>query len=497
MSGISQTDDPAGRGFGLDARMADAAWLVGAGAVLLLQAALILGHEHFVDEWQALQIAVQSPDLVALLANLHYEGHPPLWHLVLRCLSALVGPHHALPVASLLFGLATQCLILFRSPFPRWARLAIALSEPILFEYGTVSRSYTLGVMLTFAALAAWDRKRLVWLPLALLPTVEFFFGLISAALILARFGEKRIWRPGLACWVVLGLAAAWTVIPAADFVSAYDVAQDPLRRAVIWLLNLSVLAFPFQWDHGPHWNSPAPLPMFLTLWLPFLYLCFDQTRGRLPDRMSLLVFMLVFFIFFVFFYNLGIRQLMLVSVLLVALQWRHSARGEGLRWPFKIWILLGAGCGLATAAVNFAMPFNRDSRALAVIRERGLEGEHWVSVPAQHGQGISAMSGILFEGPENGCMSDFVRWNFARTVRSSPQLTRWTETALQQDGRFYLLSEVPLETGADAVLLAHIPGGYDGAQYYLYEVGPGHVEERGARPRCVPGMRPMPPAAR
>ena len=108
-------------------RIANPAWVPCVCGVVVLQIALILHHEPFVDEWQALQIAVQSPDLASMLANLRYEGHPPLWYLLLRGLAMVVGPQAALPAASLIFALASQCLILFRAPFPRWLRLALVV----------------------------------------------------------------------------------------------------------------------------------------------------------------------------------------------------------------------------------------------------------------------------------------------------------------------------------------------------------------------------------
>lgn len=95
------------------------AFAAGVAAAAVLQVALIATHDYFVDEWQAVQIAVQSPDLAALLASLRFEGHPPLWYLLLRGLAALVGPGSALAAASLLCAPTTMMLIAVRAPLPR------------------------------------------------------------------------------------------------------------------------------------------------------------------------------------------------------------------------------------------------------------------------------------------------------------------------------------------------------------------------------------------
>ena len=102
----------------LDGALGRLGWPLAVGAVFFLQILLILHHQPFVDEWQALQIAVQSPDFSSLIANLRYEGHPLLWYLVLRAVSDIVGPHNALMVTSLGLALTTQGLILFAARSP-------------------------------------------------------------------------------------------------------------------------------------------------------------------------------------------------------------------------------------------------------------------------------------------------------------------------------------------------------------------------------------------
>jgi len=478
----------------LDNRVERLGWPVAVGAIFLLQVLLILHHQPFVDEWQALQIAVQSPNFGSLLANLRYEGHPPLYYGLLRAMSDIVGPHRALAATNLGLALTIQGLILFRSPFPRWLRLLIALSEPILFEYGTVSRSYTLGVMLTFWAMAAWKTRRHVWLPLVLLPAVDFLFGVISVALLLVRFGERRVWWPGVAAWAAISLFAAWTVIPAPDFIPVYREAVSPLQNWVLLLLQLSIVAVPFQWGaHGPVWNSIPPNGAFVILWIAFAWLCWDQTRGRRLDRLAVLGFCLVLLAFYTF-YELGNRHLMLLGVLLIALQWRRSLDGEALRRPFVAWAAIGAACGLATAAIGLTMPFDTADRAARKIRELDLADKHWVSASVQHAQGISAMTGILFQGAGQQCVNDFIRWNFPRTIDDANKLEAWSDEQAKLHGRFYLVSEVALPPSVSAVELADIPPGFDGKAYHLYEVGPGRPDDRRKLPRCVPGMKRFPP---
>ena len=117
-------------------------------ALIALQITLILTHVAWRDELQAVLLAEHSPSLAALFANLHYEGHPALWYLLLRALSPLGSAPTTLKIVQLCVALATIALLWTRAPFRPWTKLLILASYPILFEWGTISRSYGLGVTL-------------------------------------------------------------------------------------------------------------------------------------------------------------------------------------------------------------------------------------------------------------------------------------------------------------------------------------------------------------
>lgn len=492
-----RADDGAGPNARLHPKPQTAIWYIAASLVMALQIVLIWRHDYFVDEWQALQLAVQTPDIASLFANLRYEGHPPLWHLLLRAISAVAGPHAALPVASLLLALATQALILFRSPFPLWLRLALALSEPILFEYGTVSRSYTLGVLLFFSVLASWDKRRLVWLPLCLLPMTEFLFGVMAACLLLVRFGSKAswksIWWPGAAAFVVCSLFAAWTIIPAPDMIPVYSATATPVDGVMMWMLVLSVVTVPLQWKDGLQWDTVPPMASSMVLWAGFLAVAYSQTRNRPVERLAIAGFLLVTLGFFAFLYPLTIRHMMLAGVLLVGLHWLQARDGVGAGWPFRLWVLTGTACGLAAVYAGLFLPFDTAPKVADFIRQRGLQAKPWVSVPAQHGQGVSALTGVLFENAGQGCTSDFIRWNFAKGTDVPRPLSPWATDTAQAGGSFYLLSYTRLEKAAEVEELAAIDPGYNGKRYYIYRIGNAKGPERSSRPRCVTGIRPMP----
>lgn len=469
----------------------------GVAAAIVLQIALITTHDYFVDEWQALQIAVQSPDLPALLASLRYEGHPPLWYLLLRGLAWVVGPGQALMAASLICALTTLGIVAARAPLPRLARLAALLAEPILFEYGTVARSYALGVALIFVVLALWNRRRGVWLPLALLPLVDFLFGLMALALIALRVGERaQVWRPGIAAFVLCALTAAWSVLPAPDFISVYPP-KGALETISRWMTEMAVVALPIQWAGGPRWDAPWVTPVTPVLGALFLYIAFDQTCRRPVERAVAIGFPLALLVFMLSVHTLAIRHLMLVAVMFVAVLWRQGEGGLAIRRPAGLWLAASALCGLLMAGFALTRPFDTAPRVATTIRALGLENETWLSFPAQHAQGVSALSGIGFEGVEKHCREDFIRWNYRHQVTDYAALRDWLTREASRGGTFYLLTQHRPAQSGPIDHVATVPAGLDGKIYHIFRVTGAKSGRRAIPPRCVPGTLPLRPLLR
>lgn len=473
------------------------AFLIAVAAIVVLQLALILRHQYFVDEWQALLIAVESPDLATLLGHLRYEGHPPLWYLFLRGLSALVGPERVLMAASLLCSMATIALVSVSAPVPRWARLAILLAEPMLFEYGTISRGSSLGVALIFAALVLWRQTRAVWAVLALLPLVDFLFGVIAVALIGLRRGEGRpLWWPGLAAFGTCGAVAAWSVIPAADFVSVYRD-SPPLDSLARWLSAIAAVGLPVQWSDGPRWDAPWSTPLTPVIGIAFLAMVYHQTRGRPFERAAALGVPLVMLGFMLAVHMLALRHVMLAGVAVIAVLWRQGEAGVPIRRPTAIWLAASALCGLATAAIALARPFDTAPTAAQAIRDLGLEKETWLSFPSQHAQGVSVLAGIPFESAERECRQTVIRWNFRHRLTDPGLLREWLAREARQGGTFYLLSQYSPAAGGTARLVASVPAGLDGKAYYLYRVPGARPGRRAAAPPCIAGARKLPQSPR
>jgi hypothetical protein len=115
------------------------------------------------DELQGWAIVRNSASPGALLHNLRYEGHPPLWYLALWLPARVSASTFALQAVQWTIATATVLLFAWHAPFPRWLRVLFALGYFPLFEYGVLSRSYSLGLLFVFAVLIFAGRRRRRW----------------------------------------------------------------------------------------------------------------------------------------------------------------------------------------------------------------------------------------------------------------------------------------------------------------------------------------------
>ena len=100
-------------------------------------------HEPWFDELQAW--AISKDTLYNILFVIpHYEGHPPLWHLILKCFSFFNVPfEYGLKIPNLLFMFGAVFLLIFKSPFPKPVRLLLPFTYFIFYQYSIISRPYS------------------------------------------------------------------------------------------------------------------------------------------------------------------------------------------------------------------------------------------------------------------------------------------------------------------------------------------------------------------
>lgn len=241
---------------------------------LLVYAAAHLGmaivHEPFFDEAEAWQIARSVTLKTLLLETTHYEGHPPLWHLILMPFAKAGAPYElSLTLVSLAFMGAAVFLILWYAPFPRLVRLLLPFTYFYFYQYGVISRVYCV-MTLAFVLLAMAYRQRnekpgryaavLILLCVTLAYGVVFAGGLalvwlweiwkekvcgVSAGPGAGKTGRRKVMEVVRGCgrdrriwWLAVLLAVAlivmWMIMPREDTFATSSVAPETIQNPLV-----------------------------------------------------------------------------------------------------------------------------------------------------------------------------------------------------------------------------------------------------------------------
>ena len=175
-----------------------AQWAILAGFVAVV-AITMSRHEMWRDELQAWMIARGSTSLAELFHNVRYEGHPMLWYAALLPLTRIGSGPWPMQALQLVVSSATTALVVWRSPFNLVQKALWACGYFAVFEFGVLSRSYSLGLLYVAAICALSPRTRLRWpwsgFLLALLALTSAFGAILAVALGLGLGCDELIRR--------------------------------------------------------------------------------------------------------------------------------------------------------------------------------------------------------------------------------------------------------------------------------------------------------------
>lgn len=241
---------------------------------------MALVHEPFFDEAEAWQIARCVSLRTLFLETTHYEGHPPLWHLILMPLAKAGAPYElSLTLVSLLFMGTAVFLILRYAPFPRLIRLLLPFTYFFFYQYGVISRVYCV-MTLAFVLLAMTYRHRNKrpgrYVAVLILLCFTLAYGLIIAgglaivwlweiwnegawkqggqkggafgrrpirAMVRGCVADRRIWW--LAALLAAALCVIWMIMPRADTFAIVSNASDSGQNSLAVRLIYMFLVLP------------------------------------------------------------------------------------------------------------------------------------------------------------------------------------------------------------------------------------------------------------
>jgi hypothetical protein len=485
-------------------------------------------HEMWRDELHCWLVARDSPWPWDVMHN--YDGHPPLWYLLLWVLEKATHRPIAMQIAHVGIALGVVWVFARRAPFPRPLRALFPFGYFLAYEYVALSRCY--GLALLFALLLCDHHPRrfarpgttaLLTAALALTTTVATMIAAaytlvlaIDAVALIRRRDPlaRRAWIPvaaGAAAFVASALCAwppadstvahvAWPHEMPDDFApTRLFVALAPIPRAYFFFWNSNALL-----SYEPFRRLAVPAAVALAAWLLFVL----SRRGA-----AALLFgagLVALTALFGLVYGGDVRHHGFLFVLLLMAAWLArqadpndgpdaGRRGLGAqdeagiassRWrrlreralvPTLVVVLVAQVAGTPIALYyEYAKVFSSGARAADFLRARGLADTLLVAevdypataVLGQLGPGAVAYS------PRTGRTFSFVRWTRARAWDPTDEQTlRYAATLGAARGEDpVLLMNRPLRPElVDGRVVTRIAELYDSMieeeNFYIYRV--------------------------
>ena len=257
---------------------------------LFLGCLIILRHEVWRDECQAWMITRDSASLPNLFYNLRYDGHPPLWYLLLYPISRFAKQPCAMQLAHILLAAAAVYVFARFAPFGRLQRAIFAFGYFPFYEYAVISRNYAIGIVLLFIFCVLYPRRSRNLLSLSgvlfLLANASTYGWMISIALGLTLFvawlADKRSgnqwavprWKTALSIGIIaVGIAISTLIMmPEPDsglYVEWYlkpDLVRAMNSLAAVGIGHFLIPDIFTQWRIGADVQGFAPIQAVLGL---------------------------------------------------------------------------------------------------------------------------------------------------------------------------------------------------------------------------------------
>ena len=453
------------------------------GAYGLALAVLLAHHEMWADEIQAWLLARDSGGVLDLLANLKYEGHPPLWYLLLMPLTRMTNDPSVMQALHWIIALSAIYVIVRHAPFTALQRALLPFGYYPLYEYGVISRNYALGLLCAAAACSLFRRWRqtpwrlgaiLFLMSLTSLHACILAIGIVLGLALDWAFagrpagdsGGGREWKPlgglalaaaGIALFVVL-------VNPADDHGTrenwrlTFDIGLLASTMAVYMNAFLPPMGIPSFW-----FSYGEIVVVFVQGTLFFfpvlaLIIALNLRRSAALSMYLLCIGGLLAFFYLKFIGHSRHHGFLLIALLILA--WGRAsftsipaAQGafakamERAVGPLlTLWLAAHAVSGAWAAVDEIRRPFSNAERTARFIEDQGLIdmpmlGTHDGAVNAVVGQFRRKRAIRYVEGNRDGT---FVRWDKARlTDTSDAAVLALAKSLAEEAGRPVLMIHI------------------------------------------------------
>jgi hypothetical protein len=405
-------------------------WLV-LGGFFLFALINILHHELWRDEMQTWMLAKASSSLSELFANSQFERHPRLWHLSVFLLTRIF--NH--PIAMQLFHLCIASCVIFiflrYSLFSRLQKVLFTFGYFPLYEYATISRDYSLGILFIFLFLALYPKRKQNYLAMsvalffmaqttawAMLFSMCFAFILIIEPVIEKNYAfntvaKKKSILPAI-CIFLAGIFLSLLQMrsPDSGLNNIYEFKFDPslagLVLETVWKSFVPIHNFSYNF-----WNSNFLGLGVLRLFFSFLiFFCAGLVLFRkrlafiffLCGTIGVFVIMYQFHVFMYLRYSGHLFILFIVSLWLAkyfeetlegnAFLKKLSTVSKKFKNPYLISLLaLQLFAGITASLLDWNRPFTAAPEVAKYIKEKNLDNMYMVG---DLGEPATVVSGYL-----------------------------------------------------------------------------------------------------
>lgn len=295
---------------------------------VILSFIICLHHEHWADESEAWLIARDTNFYTLFFKYLHTDGHPALWHLVIKFFQMFGLTYDYFFIIPIIFSTIGVGIFLFKSKFPWYLKVLFPFTFFIFYQYTVVTRGYCLLLPLLAWLACIWDKRYekcfTFSLILFLLINAEVYSLLFAGGVYLyyffVLFKQKKLFQKKyLLSFIFLAISFLFTafyVYPIKTYVF-----NNSLINKGVYFISDSLFT--------PFYLNPYIKILICILVYIYLYKCYTKSNKPI-NFYQFLIFLIPVFLFLNFkYYNLW--HLPIIFLLIIFCFWIHGMENNKL----------------------------------------------------------------------------------------------------------------------------------------------------------------------
>ena len=281
---------------------------------LILSIFIGIKHEPWADEAQGWLIARDTTIKELFTYYLHVDGHPGLWHVILKFFQLLRLPYSHIYIIPIIFSTLGITIFEFKSKYPLIIKILLPFTYFIFYQYTIVARGYCLLFPLLCLIASIWQNKfkrpYTFTILLILLTNTEAYTYIFSGMLFLLYIYEilknKYEIKKYLPSIIILIISFILTIL------YVYPLKTNTFNPHTFGYFISDSFITQFKINKNIKF-------IFTTLMILYAFVIYYKMK-KIKDLMILLILLMPVMCFYMFFYyniwHLGIPLLLFIFIL-------------------------------------------------------------------------------------------------------------------------------------------------------------------------------------